>query len=154
METIRLKDSGIREITIENEKGDVVSVLRVNVADREVAEKYGRIFDRLNAIAEEAEKKSKEFEEKNAGVELDFEKIRELTRMQIESIKDIIYEIDALFGKNTVKNVFKENYDIDDCFVPSEDMLMDFIKQIMPIMEKLFKKKFDATKAKYKPKRR
>lgn len=154
MEVIKLKDSGIKEIAIENEKGEVVSVLRVNVADREVAERYGKIIDRLTEISEKAEAESQQIEQEYKDKELSIEDMRFITRKECSYIRDIIFEIDALFGKNTIRNVFKENYEIDDCFVPSEDMLEDFMLQIMPIMEKFFKQKFQQTQKKYKARRK
>lgn len=154
MESIRLKDTGIRKVAIENEAGEVVSVLKINIADREVAEKYGRILDRLGSISDEAKKASEEMQKKYEGQDVDFDQIREATRVQVSFIKDIIREIDNLFGKDTVRSVFKENYEIDDCFIPSEDMLQDFLEQIMPIMEKFFKQKFAKTRQKYSASRK
>lgn len=153
MELIKLKDSGIRKVAIQNDEGEVVSVLKINIADREVAEKYGRILDRLEKISEEAKSAAEEMKKKYEGTEVSFEQIRESTRTQVVFIKEIITEIDHLFGKNTVRNVFKENYEIDEYFIPSEEMLQDFLKQIMPIMEKFFKQKSSNSRRKYSAKR-
>lgn len=80
MELIKLKDSGIRKVAIQNDEGEVVSVLKINIADREVAEKYGRILDRLEKISEEAKSAAEEMKKKYEGTEVSFEQIRESTR--------------------------------------------------------------------------
>ena len=47
MEEIRL-DSGVKKIAIKDEDDEVIAVLRINVADAEVIEKFAKVIDDLN----------------------------------------------------------------------------------------------------------
>ena len=38
-------DSGVRKIAIKNEDGDVITVLSINVADADTAERFGQVIN-------------------------------------------------------------------------------------------------------------
>ena len=49
-------DSGVRKIAIKNEDGDVITVLSINVADADTAERFGQVINKLERISENCEK--------------------------------------------------------------------------------------------------
>ena len=74
--------------------------------------------------------------------------------MHIGILEGMIREIDALFGKDTIKNVFHECYELNENFVPDEDALVDFVNTVMPVMNELFKTRTEAIHRKYSPNRK
>ena len=51
-------DSGVRKIAIKNEDGDVITVLSINVADADTAERFGQVINKLERISENCEKEA------------------------------------------------------------------------------------------------
>ena len=66
----------------------------------------------------------------------------------------MIEEIDSLFGKDTIRNVFRECYELDEDFVPDEDALIDFVNTVMPVMNDLFDMRTKEIRKKYSPNRK
>ena len=58
MEEIRL-DSGVKKIAIKDEDDEVIAVLRINVADAEVIEKFAKVIDDLNNISARCDAEAK-----------------------------------------------------------------------------------------------
>ena len=138
-------DSGVRKIAIKNEDGEVVTVLNINVADADTADRFGKILDNLQQISENCQKEADEWRKANPQEETDTEdvtKILEINRIRVKYLNQIMDEIDGLFGESTVRNVYGD-------IVPDEVALIDFVEKVIPVMNKLFGKRYEMTRKRY-----
>ncbi len=138
-------DSGVRKIAIKNEDGEVVTVLNINVADADTADRFGKILDNLQQISENFQKEADEWRKANPQEEADTEdvtKILEINRIRVKYLNQIMDEIDGLFGESTVRNVYGD-------IVPDEVALIDFVEKVIPVMNKLFGKRYEMTRKRY-----
>lgn len=138
-------DSGVRKIAIKNEDGEVVTVLNINVADADTADRFGKILDNLQQISENCQKEADEWRKANPQEEADTEdvtKILEINRIRVKYLNQIMDEIDGLFGESTVRNVYGD-------IVPDEAALIDFVEKVIPVMNKLFGKRYEMTRKRY-----
>ena len=138
-------DSGVRKIAIKNEDGEVVTVLSINVADADTADRFGKILDNLQRISDNCQKEADEWRKANPQKEADTEdvaKILEINRIRVKYLNQIMDEIDGLFGESTVRNVYGD-------IVPDEAALIDFVEKVIPVMNKLFGKRYEMTRKRY-----
>lgn len=140
-------DSGVRKIAIKNEDGDVITVLSINVADADTAERFGKIINNLQEISENCEReaatwKEEHKQEETESSETDVEKVLQINRIRVKYLMQITGEIDGLFGEGTVENVYGD-------FTPDEAALIDFVEKIIPVMNKLFGKRYEMTRKRY-----
>ena len=138
-------DSGVRKIAIKNEDGEVVTVLNINVADADTADRFGKILDNLQQISENCQKEADEWRKANPQEEADTEdvtKILEINRIRVKYLNQIMDEIDGLFGESTVRNVYGD-------IVPDEVALINFVEKVIPVMNKLFGKRYEMTRKRY-----
>lgn len=138
-------DSGVRKIAIKNEDGEVVTVLNINVADADTANRFGKILDNLQQISDNCQKEADEWRKANPQEETDTEdvaKILEINRIRVKYLNQIMDEIDGLFGESTVRNVYGD-------IVPDEVALIDFVEKVIPAMNKLFGKRYEITRKRY-----
>ena len=143
MEELKL-NSGLKKIAIKDEDGDLVTVLRVNVADADTAERFAKIINNLQEISEKeamAWKKEHEQEETASG-EVDVERVLQINRIRVRYLKQIAEEIDKLFGEGTVQGIYGD-------IVPDEAALVEFVEGIIPVMNKLFGKRYEMTRKRY-----
>lgn len=140
-------DSGVRKIAIKNEDGDVITVLSINVADADTAERFGQVINKLERISENCEKEAATWKKEHAQDEVDsdnvdVESVLQANRIRVKYLKQIAAEIDGLFGEDTVKNVYGD-------FTPDETALVEFVEKIIPVMNKLFGKRYEMTRKRY-----
>ena len=138
-------DSGVRKIAIKNEDGEVVTVLSINVADADTADRFGKILDNLQQISDNCQKEADKWRKANPQEEADTEdvaKILEINRIRVKYLNQIMNEIDGLFGESTVRNVYGD-------IVPDEAALIDFVEKVIPVMNKLFGKRYEMTRKRY-----
>ena len=140
-------DSGVRKFTIKNEDGDVITVLSINVADADTAERFGQVINKLERISENCEKEAAAWKKEHAQDEVDsdnvdVESVLQANRIRVKYLKQIAAEIDGLFGEDTVKNVYGD-------FAPDETALVEFVEKIIPVMNKLFGKRYEMTRKRY-----
>ena len=163
MENLIFKiDSGIKEIEVTNQNDELITVLKINVNDSNTANRFTKLIANLEHVSSEFESEAKEKEEKYSGREimqkeskvLDTEQVIDLCDMNIRYINRCIEEINAVFGENTIQNVYKECYAVNEDFVPDEDLLLQFVDNVIPIMNGLFKEKFARNKQRYSPSKR
>ena len=126
-------DSGVRKIAIKNEDGDVITVLSINVADADTAE---------NCEKEAAAWKKEHAQDEVDSDNVDVESVLQANRIRVKYLKQIAAEIDGLFGEDTVKNVYGD-------FTPDETALVEFVEKIIPVMNKLFGKRYEMTRKRY-----
>ncbi len=145
MEEIKL-GTGIKKIAIKDEDGEVITVLSVNVADAETADKFAKIIDDLNGISARCEAETKQWkkEHKEDALEGDVNipLVLEVNRIRVKYLKQIVDSIEELFGEGTMKNIYGE-------IVPDEDAIVEFVEQIIPVMGSLFNKRFEQMKKRY-----
>lgn len=149
METLVIK-SNIKKIAIKNEYDEVVAELKINIADASVFDKFQDLIETAQNVDSTVNQKMEELKAKYADNEdASVDMIVECARVNIDAVNEIIEGIDGLFGAGTIRQVFADNYSINDNFVPEAEMIIDFLNGIMPIMSGFFKKRLEANKDKY-----
>ena len=144
-------DTGLKKIAIKIEDGETVSVLKINVADVGTVERFAAIINNLEKISEDWDKEADAHKEKyeNDGDtdEIDISRVLDISRVRVKYIRKIINEIDGLFGENTVSGIFGD-------MIPDETALLDFIEGVIPVMNKLFGKRFETNRKRYNSSRK
>lgn len=160
--TITFND-GIKTIEVNNLEGELITVLRINTADAATATRFVELVhnleevvnlgeDDVNSYREKyKEYEGEEFDKLPDNVRMDI--IVDASKMRIGIIEGMIREIDTLFGKDTIRNVFRQSYEMHEDFVPDEDALIDFVNAVMPVMSDLFQTRNEAIRKKYSPNR-
>ena len=156
-------DDGVRKINIYNTEDELLTVLKINVADVDTARRFVELIQNLEQIADSGSGMADVFKEKYKAYEsrsfddlpddVKMDIIVDASKVRIEVLNRMIEEIDTLFGKNTIHNVFKECYELHEDFVPDEDALIDFVNMVMPVMNELFATRTEAIRKKYSPNR-
>ncbi len=136
-------DLGVKKIAIKDEDGDVITVLRVNIADASTANRFGGIIKRLEVMAEECRKESEEWEKQHGDAPMSANDIISLNEIRLKYINNIIGEIDGLFGAGTIANIYGADV------VPDEDALSDFIGGVIPVMSDMFNQRYEMHRKKY-----
>lgn len=112
MEKIRVS----RGVTIEvNDNGDTITM---NADDQQFVEKFYGLIDKSDAIAKELGKK-----------EMQQLSDHEQLKVVIVKIKELMKDIDVLFGTDSCKKIFGE-------IVPHPYLIADFFEQLKPIVKK------------------
>ncbi len=155
MEELKI-NSGIKKIAIRNEEDELITTLRINVADAEVIEKFARVINDLNSISERSEAEADKMrteaksigETDNSEISMeDISKAVDINRVRVKYIKEIINTLDGLFGEGTMEDIFGD-------IVPDEMAVVEFVEGIIPVMNKLFDKRLELSRKKYNTKRR
>ena len=144
-------DSGLKKIAIKDEDGEIITVLHVNVADADTAERFGNVIHNLEDISnrceEEAEEWKNEHEPDTEFEEDKVESVLQINRIRVKYLHQIADEIDKLFGENTVKNIYGD-------ITPDEAAVIDFVEKVIPVMNKLFGKRYELTRKRYNSSRK
>lgn len=168
MEELKI-EGNIKKIAVKNSDDEVVTVLRIDTADPGTAQRFARVVKNLEDIANAGssladtyrekyrEYEGKDFDELEDSVKLDL--IIDVSTVRIDVISKMAEELDACFGKGTVRNVFRENYELyaqnfpDDEFgyVPDEDALIEFVNRMIPTMNSLFETRNREIRKRYSP---
>ena len=151
MEELKL-NSGLKKIVIKDEDGYLITVLRVNVADADTAERFAKIINNLQEISENCEKEAaawkKEHEQdETVSGEVDVERGLQINRIRVRYLKQIAEEIDKLFGEGTVQSIYGD-------ITPDETALVEFVEGVIPVMNKLFGKRYEMTRKRYNSSRK
>lgn len=156
-------DNGIKKIAVNDSDGNIITVLLINTADAATAKRFAELANNLEEIINAGdsdievykekykEYEGKDFEDLPDAVKTDI--IVDASKIRITVLEGMIKEIDALFGKDTIHNVFKECYELHEDFVPDEDALIDFVNTVMPVMNELFATRTESIRKKYSPNR-
>lgn len=152
MRSIEL-DSGIKEIEVKNKRGIVQTVIRVDVNDVDGMKKIASVItDLRNLSAEcqaEVERKKQECREMDK-----YQMAVVASELRIKYLDKVIGRIDGIFGADTVKNVFTENYRKNPDYTPDEFALIDLLDKLLPEVAKLYEEKFAENRKKYNITRR
>ena len=142
MRSIEL-DSGIKEIEVKNKRGVVQTIIRVDVNDVDGMKKIASVITDLRNLSVECQ----------AEVERKKQECREMDKYQMAVVASEL-RIDGIFGAETVKNVFAENYRKNPDYMPDEFALMDLLDKLLPEVAKLYEEKFAENRKKYNITRR
>lgn len=145
MEEIKLS-SGIKKIAIKDEDGDLITVITVDTANADTAKKFAGVIDKLNNISQNCEKEATEWR-KNHKDNINVDAALELNSIRVKYLKQITESIDGLFGEDAMKQIYGD-------IVPDELAIVEFVEQVIPVMNKLFNKRFEQVQNKYNIKRR
>lgn len=143
-------DTGLKKIAIKNEDGETVSVLKINVADVGTVERFAAIINNLEKISEDWDKEADALKKSMKTMKIQTKLIFPescISRVRVKYIRKIINEIDGLFGENTVSGIFGD-------MIPDETALLDFIEGVIPVMNKLFGKRFETNRKRYNSSRK
>ena len=151
MEELKL-NSGLKKIAIKDEDGDLITVLRVNVADADTAERFAKIINNLQEISENCEKEAAEWkkeheQDETVSGEVDVERGLQINRIRVRYLKQIAEEIDKLFGEGMVQSIYGD-------ITPDETALVEFVEGVIPVMNKLFGKRYEMTRKRYNSSRK
>lgn len=150
MEEIKLS-SGVKKIAIKDEDGDLITVITVDTANADTAKKFAGVIDKLNSISENCEKEAAEWR-KNHKDDINVDDINvdatlELNSIRVKYLKQITESINGLFGEDAMKQIYGD-------IVPDELAIVEFVEQVIPVMNKLFNKRFEQVQNRYNVKRR
>lgn len=145
-------NNGIEYVEIQNMDGKPLTVLVIDKTDKTIAGRFANMIKQLTGITEKAQVDEEQLNRKYAETsedDVNLEKIIETSKIHIKYINDCIKEIDEVFGENTIKNVFAENYAVNEDFIPDEYALLEFVESVIPLMNRLFNERFETNKRKY-----
>lgn len=145
MEEIKLS-SGIKKIAIKDEDGDLITVITVDTANADTAKKFAGVIDKLNNISENCEKEAAEWR-KNHKDDINVDAVLEVNSIRVKYLKQITESINGLFGEDAMKQIYGD-------IVPDELAIVEFVEQVIPVMNKLFNKRFEQVQNRYNVKRR
>lgn len=156
MENLEIKvDTGLKRIKV-NEYGDTIVL---NLEDSTISSRYAKLIQNLEKLADEVERDGGELEKKYKDRpvviedDIDTEQVIEKADFRIRYIVRMIEETESVFGKGVIRKVYRECYEEDENFVPTEAAIIEFIDKMNPIMERLYKERFEFNKKKYSRKR-
>ncbi len=154
MEQVKLS-TGYKSIAIKDEDDDrVVTVLRINVADAQTADRFAHIIDQLNSISARCDAEMKDWKDNHteeqitAGDTGDAIKVAlDINKIRVKYLKEITAALDELFGVDTIQNIYGD-------IVPDETALFEFVEQVIPVMNDLFGRRFEQVKNRYNTRRK
>lgn len=145
-----------------NEYGDCIYI---NLGDATLMKKYNELIAWMDGQSDELSKIAAEMEKKYAGkpmisrnedgdTEVDTEQFAVFTEIKNNLYKGCVKRIDDLFGEGTMKAYFRPMYEINPEFVPDEDCIMDFLEEISPVLEAIYKERAAGIDKKYSKNRK
>lgn len=148
MEEIKLS-SGIKKIAIKDEDGDLITVITVDTANADTAKKFAGVIDKLNNISENCEKEASEWRKnhKDDMDDINVDAVLEVNSIRVKYLKQVTESINGLFGEDAMKQIYGD-------IVPDELAIVEFVEQVIPVMNKLFNKRFEQVQNRYNVKRR
>lgn len=145
-------NNGVEEIVVKDENGEILTVLLIDTADISIKSRYAKLLDDLTGVSDRAEAEINELNDRYKDIpedELNTQRIIDRSRCEIKYINEIIAGLDDIFGAGTIHNVFAKHYELNEDFVPDEYLIMDFLSVVTPIMEELFKTRYEVNDKKY-----
>lgn len=127
-------------------------LLVLDCDDIAIFQKFSMLYDNVMKISDEAEEEVKALKEKygeEIGETANADSIRDYVGVNITFSKKIMSELDDVFGQDFVAKVYRENFELNPDFVPSETALSDLIESLGQVMEKAYGKRIERNKGKY-----
>lgn len=130
MPSIRVNGGVVIDV---NDAGDTITM---NIGDQLFVEKYYGLMDKIHEVADEM-----------AGDEIKNKDEHGRLLVLIDRTKEIMAEIDKLFGPDSCKKIFGD-------IVPNPYLISDFLEQIEPIAVQYFDDRQKSIAKKYNGKRK
>jgi hypothetical protein len=106
MENLEIKvETGLKRIKC-NDYGDVIMI---NTNDAAVFERFMGVYENVVSISEEFQKQAEECKKKYSDM-TSKEAIIDISRINVSYLNKINEQMDIVFGKGSVKKVFRECY--------------------------------------------
>lgn len=145
-----------------NEYGDYIYI---NIGDATLLKKYNELIDWLDKQGDELAKTAAQMEEKYTGrpmvskdkdgnVDVDTEQFAIFVRIKNDLYSGCVKKIDELFGEGTMRKYFRPLYEANPDFIPDEDCIMDFLEEISPVLEAIYKERTASINKKYSKNRK
>lgn len=129
-----------------NSYGDEVVL---NTADARIFEKFAMLYDNLQSLADRAQANMRAVNEKYGDDTSNTDAIKDYAREYVAFSRDALKSFDEMFGDGFSRKVFRENYEIDEDFVPDETAITELVEALLPIMEDAYGKRIKRNRQKY-----
>lgn len=129
----------------------------INIDDTTFVTKVINLYQWFDKKSVEIEKLNSDYQEKMKNIEAnkdvaaeDLDIYKDFLKQVTDIYRDICERIDELFGEGTIKKYFRKLYEAyGDEFVPDDECIEDFIDEITPVIEQLFKIRKDNIRSRY-----
>lgn len=129
-------------------------------SDTTFTRKFAELIEWMENKQKELESKGKELDKKYTGkpiiskdddenVEVDTEQILLLTGMRVDLFKECAERIDSIFGEGTIRKYFRLSYEHLPDYIPDDTTISDFLEEITPVLEEIYKEKMKKMDSKY-----
>lgn len=129
-------------------------------SDTTFTQKFASLIKWLENKQKELESKGKALDKKYAGkpiiskdenenVKVDTEQFLLLTGMRVDLFKECVERIDGIFGKGTIRKYFRLSYEHIPDYIPDDAAISDFLEEITPVLEEIYKEKMKKMDSKY-----
>ena len=144
--------TGLLEVSV-NKYDDL---LILNCADLSVFNRFAKLYENVETIADSATRKLEELNHKHGddiqtGIA---DAVCEYVGVNIDFSRKVMLELNNVFGDGFTDKVFRENYELNPDFVPDEIALTDLLEALVPIMEKAYGERMKRNRSKYSAKKR
>ncbi|MCI8810387.1 MAG: hypothetical protein HFF84_09735 [Oscillibacter sp.] len=123
-------NNGAKKIEV-NDSGDYIIL---NLNDNDFLNRFYSMYENVQKTADEMAAKETAIQEKQKDKEDNAELLKETFRLYTEFGKDMMSEVDGLFGDGTCKKVFGD-------IAPTIDLYIDFFEQLVPYLNDFAKEK-------------
>lgn len=147
----------VEEIVL-NDYGDSIFV---SASDAMLFENFVNGYKKIVELSDQLPQKLESIEKKyegKTGFEAQSSKAIEMSKETVSFSSEAVVIIDGIFGEGTTKKYFRNLYEKIPSFLPNADCFVEFMENITPEMERLFKQKIELQKkesrermAKYQP---
>lgn len=141
-------ETDIEEIEINNPKGELITVLKINKGDPNIPRRFKELAEKVETRGTAYSNQSQALA-KRAGEDPTMDDLMPAFEARVNFCKQLGEDIDAVFGEGTVWALTAENRAINPDFIPDEIWYVNFIRMIMPVMSDLFADHFKQAKKKY-----
>lgn len=138
----------IEEIEINNPKGELITVLKINKADPNTPKRFKELAEKIKTKGNAYSRQSNALIER-AGENPTLDDLMPAFENRVKFCEGLGKDIDEIFGEGTVYALTTENRAINPDFIPDEIWYTNFIQMIMPVMSDLFADHFKQAKKKY-----
>jgi len=145
-----------------NEYDDYIVLDR---SDTSFTQKFALFIEWLENKQKELDAKGRELDKKYEGkpivengedgeVKVDTEQFMILSEMRVGLFRECVERIDAIFGKDTIRKYFRQVYEYVPDYIPDDTAISDFLDEITPVLEEIFKEKMKKMNSKYNKNRK
>lgn len=133
----------------------------IDPSDTTLAMRFQRFMAWLNARGQELQKQAEELDEEykdspmvqtneeTGETDIDLEQFGKFADIQCGFYREVAEKLDEIFGQNALRKYFRVSYEINPEFIPDDVAIQDFLESITPVMEQVFKTRFDRMNGKY-----